>query len=449
MKGEKKMDKKLNEVQILTLGFVSIILIGAVILSLPISSKHGNYTNFLDSLFTATSSVCVTGLVTLDTGTYWSTFGQCIILMLIEIGGLGFMSLTTFIYIIIGKKITFRERMIVQEAINVFDIQGIVRLVKHILLFTISVQGIGAIFLSFMFAKDYGALKGIFYGVFHSVSAFCNAGFDLIGNYNSITGYNTNTLFILVISALIIVGGLGFGTLSNILHVKDGKRLSANAKLVITTTISLLLIGTIAFFLLEYNNPETLGNMTFKNKVLNSFFASVTPRTAGFNSISIDGMTDSSKILTIMLMFIGGSPGSTAGGIKTTTFGLIILTVICVVKGRDDTESFGRRYKKELVYKAFTLFAIAIAIVITVTFILVVTEKGEDFIDLLYEATSAFGTAGISTGVTQRLGVIGKIVIIISMYIGRVGPLTIIFALTKRKKKKINYKYPEGKLLIG
>lgn len=449
MKGEKKMDKKLNEVQILTLGFVSIILIGAVILSLPISSKNGNYTNFLDSLFTATSSVCVTGLVTLDTGTYWSTFGQCIILMLIEIGGLGFMSLTTFIYILIGKKITFRERMIVQEAINVFDIQGIVRLVKHILLFTISVQGIGAIFLSFMFAKDYGALKGIFYGVFHSVSAFCNAGFDLIGNYNSITGYNTNTLFILVISALIIVGGLGFGTLSNILHVKDGKRLSANAKLVITTTISLLLIGTIAFFLLEYNNPETLGNMTFKNKVLNSFFASVTPRTAGFNSISIDGMTDSSKILTIMLMFIGGSPGSTAGGIKTTTFGLIILTVICVVKGRDDTESFGRRFKKELVYKAFTLFAIAIAIVLIATFILVVAEKGESFIDLLYEATSAFGTAGISTGVTQRLDIIGKIVIIICMYIGRVGPLTIIFALTKRKKKKINYKYPEGKLLIG
>lgn len=449
MKGEKKMDKKLNEVQILTLGFVSIILIGAVILSLPISSKNGNCTNFLDSLFTATSSVCVTGLVTLDTGTYWSTFGQCIILMLIEIGGLGFMSLTTFIYILIGKKITFRERMIVQEAINVFDIQGIVRLVKHILLFTISVQGIGAIFLSFMFAKDYGALKGIFYGVFHSVSAFCNAGFDLIGNYNSITGYNTNTLFILVISALIIVGGLGFGTLSNILHVKDGKRLSANAKLVITTTISLLLIGTIAFFLLEYNNPETLGNMTFKNKVLNSFFASVTPRTAGFNSISIDGMTDSSKILTIMLMFIGGSPGSTAGGIKTTTFGLIILTVICVVKGRDDTESFGRRFNKELVYKAFTLFAIAIAIVLIATFILVVAEKGESFIDLLYEATSAFGTAGISTGVTQRLDIIGKIVIIICMYIGRVGPLTIIFALTKRKKKKINYKYPEGKLLIG
>ena len=449
MKGEKKIDKKLNEVQILTLGFIAIILVGAIILSLPISSREGDYTNYLDSLFTATSSVCVTGLVTLDTGTYWSTFGQCIILMLIEIGGLGFMSLTTFIYIIIGKKITFRERMIVQEAINVFDIQGIVRLVKHILLFTISVQGIGAIFLSFMFAKDYGAPKGIFYGVFHSVSAFCNAGFDLIGNYNSITGYNTNTLFILVISALIIVGGLGFGTLSNILHVKDGKRLSANTKLVITTTISLLLIGTVAFFLLEYNNPETLGNMTLKNKVLNSFFASVTPRTAGFNSISTDGMTDSGKILTIMLMFIGGSPGSTAGGIKTTTFGLIILTVICVVKGRDDTEAFGRRYKKELVYKAFTLFAIAIAIVLTVTFILVVTEKGEDFIDLLYEATSAFGTAGISTGVTQRLGVIGKIVIIISMYIGRVGPLTIIFALTKRKKKKINYKYPEGKLLIG
>ena len=359
------------------------------------------------------------------------------------------MSLTTFIYIIIGKKITLRERMIVQEAINVFDIQGIVKLVKHILVFTMSVQGIGAVLLSFIFSKDYGISKGIFYGIFHSVSAFCNAGFDLIGNFSSITKYNTNTLFILIISALIIVGGLGFGTLSNILHVKDGKRLSPNTKLVLITTTSLLVIGTIAFFLLEYNNTETLGNMHFKNKLLNSFFSSVTPRTAGFNSISTDGMTDAGKILTIILMFIGGSPGSTAGGIKTTTFGLVLLTVICVVKGRDDTEAFGRRFDKELVYKAFTLFAIGIAIVFTATFILLVVEKGESFIDLLYEATSAFGTAGISTGVTQRLGSIGKIVIIISMYIGRVGPLTIIFALTKRKKRKINYKYPEGKLLIG
>ncbi len=449
MENTKKIHRRFNEVQILALGFIIIILVGALILSLPISSRSGKSTNFLDSLFTATSSVCVTGLITLDTGTYWNTFGQSVILFLIEIGGLGFMSLTTFIYIIIGKKITLRDRMIVQEAINVFDIQGIVRMVKGILLFTVIVQGIGAIALGFIFIPDYGLSKGIFYSIFHSVSAFCNAGFDLIGNFNSITGYNTNTLFILVISALVIIGGLGFSTISNIYQTRNRKRLSVNTKLVITTTITLLAIGTIAFFFLEYNNPETLGNMTFKNKLLNAFFSAVTPRTAGFNSISTGGMTDSSKILTIMLMFIGGSPGSTAGGIKTTTIGLIILTIICVIKGRDDTEAFGRRFSKEIVYKAFTLFAIAIGIVFVVTFILVIAEQGEDFIDLLYEATSAFGTAGITTGVTQRLDVIGKIVIIISMYIGRVGPLTIIFALTKKKKKKISYKYPEGKLLIG
>lgn len=449
MENTKKKHRRFNEVQILALGFIIIILVGALILSLPISSRSGKSTNFLDSLFTATSSVCVTGLITLDTGTYWNTFGQSVILFLIEIGGLGFMSLTTFIYIIIGKKITLRDRMIVQEAINVFDIQGIVRMVKGILLFTVIVQGIGAIALGFIFIPDYGLSKGIFYSIFHSVSAFCNAGFDLIGNFNSITGYNTNTLFILVISALVIIGGLGFSTISNIYQTRNRKRLSVNTKLVITTTITLLAIGTIAFFFLEYNNPETLGNMTFKNKLLNAFFSAVTPRTAGFNSISTGGMTDSSKILTIMLMFIGGSPGSTAGGIKTTTIGLIILTIICVIKGRDDTEAFGRRFSKEIVYKAFTLFAIAIGIVFVVTFILVIAEQGEDFIDLLYEATSAFGTAGITTGVTQRLDVIGKIVIIISMYIGRVGPLTIIFALTKKKKKKISYKYPEGKLLIG
>ncbi|MBU5488759.1 TrkH family potassium uptake protein [Clostridium sp. MSJ-8] len=449
MENTKKKHRRFNEVQILALGFIIIILVGALILSLPISSRSGKSTNFLDSLFTATSSVCVTGLITLDTGTYWNTFGQSVILFLIEIGGLGFMSLTTFIYIIIGKKITLRDRMIVQEAINVFDIQGIVRMVKGILLFTVIVQGIGAIALGFIFIPDYGLSKGIFYSIFHSVSAFCNAGFDLIGNFNSITGYNTNTLFILVISALVIIGGLGFSTISNIYQTRNRKRLSVNTKLVITTTITLLAIGTIAFFFLEYNNPETLGNMTFKNKLLNAFFSAVTPRTAGFNSISTGGMTDSSKILTIMLMFIGGSPGSTAGGIKTTTIGLIILTIICVIKGRDDTEAFGRRFSKEIVYKAFTLFAIAIGIVFVVTFILVIAEQGEDYIDLLYEATSAFGTVGITTGVTQRLDVIGKIVIIISMYIGRVGPLTIIFALTKKKKKKISYKYPEGKLLIG
>lgn len=449
MENTKKIHRRFNEVQILALGFIIIILVGALILSLPISSRSGKSTNFLDSLFTATSSVCVTGLITLDTGTYWNTFGQSVILFLIEIGGLGFMSLTTFVYIIIGKKITLRDRMIVQEAINVFDIQGIVRMVKGILLFTVIVQGIGAIVLGFIFIPDYGLSKGIFYSIFHSVSAFCNAGFDLIGNFNSITGYNTNTLFILVISALVIIGGLGFSTISNIYQTRNRKRLSVNTKLVITTTITLLAIGTIAFFFLEYNNPETLGNMSFKNKLLNAFFSAVTPRTAGFNSISTGGMTDSSKILTIMLMFIGGSPGSTASGIKTTTIGLIILTIICVIKGRDDTEAFGRRFSKEIVYKAFTLFAIAIGIVFVVTFILVIAEQGEDFIDLLYEATSAFGTAGITTGVTQRLDVIGKIVIIISMYIGRVGPLTIIFALTKKKKKKISYKYPEGKLLIG
>ncbi|MDU5111779.1 MAG: TrkH family potassium uptake protein [Clostridium sp.] len=437
---------KLNGVQILALGFLIAIFIGAILLSLPISSSSGESTNFLDSLFTSTSAVCVTGLVTLDTSSHWSTFGQTVIMTLIEIGGLGFMSFAVLISLILGKKITLRERLVMQEAMNTYSIQGLVKMVRYVLIFTVSVQFFGALLLSTQFVPEYGISKGIFYSIFHSISSFCNAGFDLFGT--SLMGYSSNAVVILVISALIIIGGLGFTVLLEIYEFKGIKKLSLHSKLVIITSLILIVGGTILMFLFELNNKSTFGNMNIQDKLLNSFFASVSPRTAGFNSVVTTDMTMASKFLTIILMIIGGSPGSTAGGLKTVTCGILFLTVLSVIRGREDTEVFGRRFTKEVVYKSFTIVFIALTLVIGVTMILSYTEVGASFIDLLYEATSALGTVGLTLGLTPKLSSIGKVLIMIMMYLGRVGPLTVMLALT-RKKKKSGYKYPEGKILIG
>ena len=439
---------KLNPMQILSLGFLLIILIGGILLSLPISSSTGEYTSFIDAVFTSTSAVCVTGLVTVDTGTHWNLFGQTVIMLLIEIGGLGFMSFTTLIAILLGKKITLRERLILQNAMNTFNIQGVVKMVKYILLFTISIQAIGALIFCTQLIPEYGLGKGLFYSIFHSISAFCNAGFDVFGGGVSLTTHNTNALVILTAAALIIIGGLGFGVWTELYNVKRIRRFSVHTKIVLLVTGFLVIGGTILMLLFEYNNPETIAAMNGGEKVLNSFFAAVTPRTAGFNSISTSGMTSAGKFLTMILMMIGGSPGSTAGGIKTTTVGVLILTVICVIKRREDTEVFSKKISKDLVYKAFTLFFIGSGLVIVVSLILSCTETGASFTAILYETVSAFGTAGLTIGLTPNLSVIGKVLIMLMMYIGRVGPLTVVLSLTKEKIKS-GIKYPEGKILIG
>lgn len=439
---------KLNAVQILAIGFALLILIGGLILSLPISSASGEYTNYLDSVFTATSAVCVTGLVTIDTGTHWNIFGKIAIMLLIEIGGLGFMSLATFVAILLGKKITLRDRLIMQEAMNAFNIQGLVKMVKYVLGFSFGIQFIGGLLLSTQFIPEFGWKKGAFYSVFHSVSSFCNAGFDLFGNFQSVVSYYNNPVVLLTIAGLIIVGGLGFTVLIEIFNFGKRKRLSTNSKVVLLITASLVVLGTIFMFIVEYKNPQTIGNMNINDKILNSFFASVSPRTAGFNSVSTDGMTMAGKLMTIILMFIGGSSGSTAGGLKTATFGILVLTVISVLKGREETEAFGRRFSKGTVYKAFTLFSVCMVLVITVTMILSITEPNKLFINLLYEATSAFATVGLTTGVTQDICSISKVVLIITMYFGRVGPLTVILAVIN-KRRKSGIRYPETKILIG
>lgn len=443
-----KRNFKLKGVQILALGFILVILVGALILTLPISTTSGESTNFLDALFTATSAVCVTGLVVVDTGTHWNMFGQTVIMILIEIGGLGFMSFTTLIAIILGKKITLRDRLILQDAMNTFNIQGLVKMVRYVLVFTVSVQFFGALLFSTQFIPEYGLGRGAFYSIFHSISAFCNAGFDIFGNFSSLTSYNSNGVVILVASALIIIGGLGFTVWSELYSSKSLKRISLHSKMVILMTTVLVLGGTVLMFLFENKNVNTIANMSFMDKLMNSFFASVTPRTAGFNSIPTDGMTTAGQFLTIILMFIGGSPGSTAGGIKTTTIGILIVTIVCVIQGREDSEVFKRRFSKDLVYRAFTLIFIGLSLVIVVTMLLSYTEKGASFIALLYETASALGTAGLTLGLTSELSSIGKVLIMFMMYLGRVGPLTVVLSIT-RKKINSGIKYPEGKILIG
>ncbi|NFD77149.1 Trk family potassium uptake protein [Clostridium botulinum] len=440
--------RRFTPVQILAIGFAIVIFVGAVLLSLPISSQSGQRTPFLDCLFTSTSSVCVTGLIVVDTGTHWTYFGKTVIILLIEIGGLGFMSFATLLALLLGKKITLKERLVMQEALNTFNIQGLVKMAKYILLFTFSIQGGGALLLSTQFIPRYGLAKGLYYSIFHSVSAFCNAGFDLFGNFSSLTSVYNNPVIILVIAFLIIIGGIGFYVWYEIYHYKGRRKLSTHSKLVLWATFLLLIVGTILMFIFESNNPGTMANMTFNNKILSSFFAAVTPRTAGFNSISTSDMTMAGKFLTILLMFVGGASGSTAGGIKVTTAGVLIMTVVCVVKGKQDTEINKKRISKEIVYRALAITVIGLALVITVTMILSITEVKVPFEYYLYEATSAFGTVGITLGLTTKLSSIGKIVILLTMYAGRVGPLTLAIAFA-RKLKNSSIKYPEEKILVG
>lgn len=447
---ERKIFKKirLNPVQILAIGFAVVILTGAILLTLPISSANGTYTSFIDCVFTATSAVCVTGLVTLDTGTHWSYFGKTVIITLIQIGGLGFMSFATLLSLILGKKITLRERLIMQESMNTFNLQGLVKLAKYVLIFTFSVELMGGLLLSTQFIPQFGLAKGIYYSIWHSISAFCNAGFDLIGGFSSLTGYSENIVIILTIGSLIAVGGLGFIVWSEIYNYKGLKKMSTHSKLVILMTTILIFGGALLMFLFEVNNPATLKPLSIKGKIINAWFASVTPRTAGFNSIPTDGMTTAGKFLTIILMFIGGSPGSTAGGIKTSTFGVLVMTVISVIKGREDTEVFKKRIPKDIVYKSLAVIIVGLLLVITVTMLLSITEVGASFEYLLYEVTSAFGTVGLTLGLTTKLTAIGKVLLILTMYCGRVGPLTVVLALT-RNKRNSGIRYPEDKIIVG
>ncbi|MBV4447692.1 TrkH family potassium uptake protein [Clostridium tyrobutyricum] len=435
---------KINELQILILGFLSIIFIGAVLLSLPISSQKHIHTNFLDSVFMATSATCVTGLSIVDTGNYWTYFGKSVILTLIQVGGLGFMSFSTLLALLSGRRITLRERLLIQQSLNSFNIQGLIKMSKYILIFTFLVEAVGTGILSIHFIPEFGIYRGLFYSIFHSVSAFCNAGIELVP-------YHNNADIVLTISALIITGSLGFYVWNEIYglrRVRDIKKVSLHSKVCITMTIILLVSGTILFFMFEFKNPDTMGKMNLRHKLLYSFFASTSSRTAGFGSISLQDMTRSSKSLIVILMFIGGAPGSTAGGIKITTTAIIVMTVISVIRGRQNTEIYKKTIKKDLVYKSIVILIIDILLVLVSFMILGVIESRESSETIFFECVSAFGTVGLSSGFTAGLSTAGKIIIIVDMFFGRLGGLTIILSMTNRKIPN-SIKYPDDRMLIG
>ncbi|MFR3483837.1 MAG: TrkH family potassium uptake protein [Clostridia bacterium] len=361
--------KSVKPARVLVLGFLLVLILGTIALKLPISSVDGESISWVDAFFTSTSAVCVTGLVVVNTAAQWSIFGQCVILALIQIGGLGFMAFTTLIFMIMGRRITLKERLVIQEALNQSTLSGIVKLTRRILIGTFLVEGIGAFLLSFRFIPQYGAGKGIFFSIFHSVSAFCNAGFDIIGN--NMESYTGDLLVNFVIMALIILGGLGFVVWMDLLEMFRNRwrerlswrrcfsKLHLHSKLVLVISVSLILLGFLFFLIVEWSNPETLGGLSGKDKVLGALFQSVSTRTAGFNSISQGGLNESSKFMTIILMFIGGSSGGTAGGIKTVTIAVLLITVISVVRGKRYTEVFGRRIGEETIRKSMAVFWIS------------------------------------------------------------------------------------------
>ncbi|RBP46647.1 TrkH family potassium uptake protein [Garciella nitratireducens] len=436
--------------QILVIGFLIIIFIGGFLLNLPISSKDGESIGLLNALFTATSAVCVTGLVVVDTATHWTIFGKVVIILLIQIGGLGFMTMTTLFFLIMKKKITIKERLILQESLNQNTLSGIVRFSKHILIFTFLTEGIGAVTLSFYFIPEFGITKGIGMSIFHSISAFCNAGFDLIGNFRSLTPFVGGCIINFTIMGLIVIGGLGFSVVLDMMEHKKLKRMGTHSKLVLLITTILILLGAFTLYILERGNPATIKNLPLKSRVLACFFQSVSPRTAGFNTLDLSQLRISSKFLIIILMFIGGSPGSTAGGIKTTTIGVLMVTVVSVLQGKEDIEIFKRRVAFNVIRKALSIIMISFFLVVIITMLLSSTEEAS-FMEILFETVSAFGTVGLSLGITSSLSTIGKIIIMITMFIGRLGPLTIGYAIVKRqgKKGKRNYRYPKGHIMVG
>lgn len=409
--------------------FLSIIFIGAVLLSMPISSSQGQATNFLDAYFTANSATCVTGLVTLDTGTHFSLFGKIVLIMLMQVGGLGYMTFSTFVVLAFRKRMFVSEKLMIMEALNVYSLTDVLSVMRKIFGMVFLVEGLGALILCLRWWPQMGLARAGFWGVFHSVSAFNNAGFALPANFANLMPYVNDWVINLTITSLIIIGGIGFIVIADLFQ---HKRWSLHSRLAIITTLCLIIGGTVAYFLLEYSN--TLAMLSMPSKGLASYFQAVTPRTAGFNTLDMAKLLPASALLMMLLMFIGASPGGTGGGVKTTTFSVILFTVFATLKNSRDTVIMNRRIPVETVRRAFTIVLLALTVVAVAVFILANTEKA-GLMQIAFEVFSAFGTVGLSMGITPYLTSIGKIVIIMVMFIGRVGPLALLLALNIGQKE--------------
>ncbi|HGF7173666.1 TrkH family potassium uptake protein [Enterococcus hirae] len=447
---KKRVRKRLSPVQLIAAGFFILILFGGSLLTLPFFSRSGESTHFIDALFTATSAVCVTGLTTLNTAEHWNSAGQFLIMTLIEIGGLGFMMIPILFFAIAKKKISFSMRIVLKEALNLEEMSGVIKLMIYILKFAVVIQVIGAVALSVVFIPEFGWAKGIWFSIFHAVSSFCNAGFDLLGD--SLLADQTNVYLIMVVSALIIAGGLGFIVWRDILSYHRVKKITLHSKVALSVT-ALLLIGGFILFLITERNGLTLVKGTFTERLANTFFMSVTPRTAGYYSIDYLQMSHAGLILTMFLMYIGGTSGSTAGGLKTTTLGILLIQMHAMFKGKTRAEAFGRTIRQAAVLRALTLFFVTLSLCVVAIMVLSVTEmipKTSGIEYIAFEVFSAFGTVGLTMGLTPDLTLIGKLVIISLMYIGRVGIMTVVFSLlVKANRAEANYKYPEESIMLG
>jgi len=452
MNKEKRWPFKIYPIQFIALGFGGVILLGSLLLTLPLFTRSGEETPFIDALFTATSATCVTGLTTLTTSEHWNMGGQLIILVLIEVGGLGFMMMPFIFFAVMKKKVGLVTRIILSESLNLDDLSGVIKLMYYILRFAIGFQLVGAILLAVDFIPSYGLAKGVWYSIFHSISAFCNAGFDLFGD--SLVGFQDNAYVLLVISGLIVAGGLGFIVWQDLMAFRKTRRLSLHSKLALTVSIGLLIFGTVVFYISESGGRFIVSDTSPINRFANMLFMSVTARTAGYFSVDYGNVSQAGILFTIVLMFIGGTSGSTAGGLKTTTFGVLLIQTISMLKGRVHAEAFRRTIRPSVVSRALTLFFITLTLCIAVTMVMSVTEvlprfRGIEY--LLFETFSAFGTVGLTMGLTPSLSLMGKLLIIALMYIGRVGILTVGFSLTMRlmKAKGGHYKLPEESVIIG
>ena len=441
--------KRLTQTQMIVIGFALIILTGSILLMLPISSRGREFTSFLDALFTATSSACVTGLIVADTWTHWSLFGQVIILILIQIGGMGFMTLGVYVSILLRRKIGLRTRGILQESINSLQIGGIVKLAKKIMKGTVLFESVGAVILTLRFIPMVGFWRGIWYGIFHSVSAFCNAGFDLMGweqEYGSFVNYAGDWTINLTIMLLIMIGGIGFFVWDDItVHKLDVKRYTLHTKIVLLTTGILIFTGALIFFLIEKNN--VLADMPLNEQILSSFFNSVTARTAGFNTTDTGALQEGSKFLTMILMFIGGSPGSTAGGIKTTTLVVLAIYMRANLLQEAGCNIFNRRLDDGAIRKASTVLCTNLFLTVAATLVLTSLQPFA-LSDTLFEVISAMGTVGMTTGITREVCAFSQVILIFLMYCGRIGSLTFALSL-KGHKYDAPVKQPTEKIMIG
>ncbi|MCI5649166.1 MAG: potassium transporter KtrB [Fusicatenibacter sp.] len=447
--------------QVIACGFALLILTGGLILWMPFCTAAGHSTSFIDAFFTATTCVCVTGLVTVTTATHWTLIGKIVILILIQIGGIGFIALASIIFISLRKKLSMRSRKMIQESYNLDQMSGLAKLVRRVVLCVFGAEAIGAVGYAFCFIPEFGVPGGIWRSVFISVSAFCNAGVDILGE-NSLMPYVDNPLVNFVTILLIIAAGLGFivwwDVADKIKKVccrklsvhRVFRSLRLHSKLVLGTTAILVLGGTVLIFLFEYNNPETMGNMSLGQKLMASLFQSVTTRTAGFLTVDQGALSGASVILCMFLMFIGGSPMGTAGGMKTTTLAVIVLSMICNLQGKTDVEFGGRRIRKHYIHSAVVVMGAGFGVFLTMSILLAAVMPGADLVDIIYEIGSAIATVGLTRGLTPELTTAGKWIVIVTMYLGRIGPLTLGTAVVVRGQKRTeNTRLAAEDIMIG